>query len=160
MGWQRKEPWRCMSRVRVCVRQELHNESEDTLVSISCIFFKSNHIKNTHNSECRHETSFSGGMNSGILERGSSCVGRAEGLKSTSVVARWFGWFSLMSVKLLLAREPQCSWLFQSYLCGHETACYCPWWRSTTQYHSNVAMEQRWWNSWERVPDLHAKGQS
>jgi len=62
-------------------------------------------------------------QSSGILEHVRSCVGKAEGLKSTSVAARWF---SLMPVKLLLAREPQYSWLFQSYLCGHETACYCP----------------------------------
>lgn len=151
MGWQRKEPWRCMSRVCVCVRRELHNESKDTLVSISCVFFKINHIKNIHNNECRNETSFSSGKNSGILEHVSSCVGKAEGLKSTSMVARWFGSFGLMSVKLLLAREPQHSWLFQSYLCGHESACYSPWWRSTTQYHSNVAIEQRWWNTAENM---------
>lgn len=94
---------------------------------------------------------------SGILKHVRSCVGKAAGLRSTNVAARWFG---LMPANLLLSQRTTAQVAFPKLLVWPWNCLLLPLmkYHSIPLQRSNVTKMVK--RSWECMPGLHAKGRA
>lgn len=131
MEWQRKEPQRCMSRgqgrwgktgtsqwrQKPCL--PLYPEYSSRLTTLKM-----------HTTVNPNTKLFSPAAKAQEFWIKLEACGKTRGIKKYQH-SHGINWFDAWKG----AREPQPSWLSQSYLCGHGIACYCPWW-SSTQCHT------------------------